>query len=188
MKNLHRLIIPALLSLPILLSGSQDKEVAYKFIQTDNYYSFRGSFHVTAESDCLVNLIYDIKNLQEYTPDVQSIELIRQGDHWYDVCFVYRKFLIFENTSTWRRTLKPDENKIVFEMISSENSLKIIPKVRSSTGYYQITEEKKGCRLEYFQECLLEPGYFKSAYIHEVKQDAIAFLHDFKNYIERKCN
>ena len=170
-----------------MVSGSQEKDFEYEFIQEDTYYSFRGSFLVNAESDCVIDLIYDFNNLSEYTLGAQSVELIQQGDNWYDVSYTYRKFFIFENESTWRRTLKPDEQKIVFEMLSSKNNLKMMPEVISSAGYYQIIEEKDRCRMEYFQECLLKPGLFKRAYINEAKHEAITFLHEFKTYIERKC-
>ena len=170
-----------------MISGSQEKEFDYEFIQEDTYYSFRGSFLVNAESDCVIDVIYDFHNLSEYTLGAQSIELIQQGDTWYDVYYTYRKLFILENKSTWRRTFKQDEQKIVFKMLSSENNLKIMPELISSTGYYQIIKEEDRCRVEYFQECLLKPGFFKNAFINEAKQEAIKFLHEFKKYIERKC-
>lgn len=182
------ILIAVLLSLPIVVSGNQEKEFDYEFIQQDTCYSFRGSFLVSAESDSVIDLIYNFNNLSEYTIGAQSVERIQQGDHWYDVSFIYRKFFIFENKSTWRRTLKTDEHKIVFEMLFSKNNLKVMPDVISSTGYYHIVREKDRCRVEYFQECTLKPGVFKSAYINEAKQEAIKFLHEFKKYIERKCH
>ncbi len=170
-----------------MVSGNQEQEFESEFIQEDTYYSFRGSFLVEAESDWLLNLIYDFNNLSEYTSGAQSIELIQQGDNWYDVLYIYRKFAIFKNRSTWRRTLQPDEHKIVFEMLTSKNNLKIMPELLSSTGYYHVLQENDCCRVEYFQECRLKSGLFKHAYITEAKQEAMEFLHAFKTYIERKC-
>jgi len=187
MKHLCYIFIPVLLSVPIVVAGSQEQEFEYAFMQEDTYYSFRGSFFVHAESECVIDLIYDFDNLSEYTLGAQSVELLQQGDTWYDVLYTYRKFVIFENESTWRRTLKPDEHTIVFEMLSSENNLKMMPEVLSSTGYYHILQENDRCRVEYFQECLLKPGVLKRAYITEAKQEAMSFLHEFKTYIERKC-
>ncbi len=187
MKNICHIIIPILVSLPIVVSGSQEKDFDYEFIQEDTYYSFRGSFLVKAESDYLIDLIYNFNNISDYA-GAQSVELIQQGDNWYDVSYTYRKLFVLENTSTWRRTLKPDEHKIVFEMLSSENNLKIMPEVISSTGYYQIIKEKDRCWVEYFQECLVKPVFFRRAYIAEAKQEAMTFLHEFKTYIERKCD
>ena len=188
MKNFCKIIIVTFLILPILLYGSKKKEFDYEFIQKDTYYSFRGSFIVKAEPDCLINLIYNFKNISEYSSGAKSIELVRQGENWYEVTFIYRKLLIFENQSTWRRTLIRDEGKVVFEMISSKNSLSIMPDVISSAGYYQIKNEKDSCLVEYFQECKLKPELLKGTYINKAKKEAIKFLQEFKEYIERTCD
>jgi hypothetical protein len=188
MKNFYKIIIVALLSSPILLLGSKKKECDYEFMQKDTYYSFRGSFLVKAEPDCLINLIYNYKNISKYSSGAKSIDLVRQGENWYEVTFVYRKLIILENQSTWRRTLKRDEGKVVFEMISSKNNLSIIPDVISSTGYYQITNKKDSCRVEYFQECRLGHGFLKGAYINTAQKEAIKFLQEFQEYIERSCD
>lgn len=185
MKDFYKIIIVALLSLPILLYGSKKKELDYEFIQEDNYYSFRGSFIVRGELDCLINLIYDFKNISKYALGAKSIELVRQGENWYEVTFTYRKLLIFENQSTWRRTLNRHENKVVFKMISNRNNLNIVPKMLFSTGYYQIRPEKEGYLVEYFQECKLTPGLLKNAYINKAKKEAIKFLREFEEYIEK---
>jgi len=188
MRNIYQIIIIALLSLPILTPGSHANETEYEFTQKGMYYMFRGSFLVNAELDCVIDLIYNFNNLSEYICGVQSIERIQQGDGWYDVCFSYRKLLVFENISTWRRTLKADDHKIVFEMLSSKNNMKNMPDVLSSKGYYQFTKEKDLCRLSYFQECTLDSGFLSNVYIKQSKQEAIQFLHDLKKYIKRKCN
>jgi len=188
MNNLYKIIIVALLSLPILLYASKKKEFDYEFIQEDTYYSFRGSFIVKAEPDCLINLIYNFKNISKYALGAKSIELVQQGENWYDVMFTYRKLLIFENQSTWRRTLNRDEYKVAFKMISSKNSINIMPILLSSTGYYQIKSEKECSRVEYFQECQLKSGFLKDTYVSQAKKEAIKFLNLFKGYVERNCN
>ncbi len=188
MKELYKRILFVLLSLPIILYGSQKKGLDYEFIQDGNYYSFQGSFIVKAEFDCLINVIYNFEHISKYASGAKSIELARQGENWYEVTYTYRKLLIFENQSTWRRTLKRDEGKVVFEMISSKNNLSIIPDVISSAGYYQIKNEKDSCRVEYFQECKLKPGLLKNTYINKAKKEAIKFLQEFKEYIERNCD
>ncbi len=178
----------ALLSLPILLYGSEKNELDYEFIQDDNYYKFRGSFVVKAELDCVIDLIYDFEHISEYALGAKSIELVQQGKNWYEVTYTYRKLLIFENRSTWRRTLKRDEHKVVFEMISNRNNLDIVPKIISSKGYYQIRPEKEGCRIEYFQECKLNSGFLRDTYINKAKKEAIKFLQVFKDYISETCD
>jgi len=188
MKELHKGIIITFLALSNLSSGNQKQELDYKFIQYDNNYSFRGRFIVKAEFDCLMNVIYNFEHISNYTSGAKSIELVRQGENWYEVTYTYRKFLIFENQSTWRRTLKRDAGKVVFEMISSKNNLSIIPDVISSAGYYQIKNEKDSYRVEYFQECKLKPGLLKDTYINKAKKEAIKFLQVFKKYISKTCD
>jgi len=187
MKDFYKIIIVALLSLPILLYERKKKELDYEFIQYNTSYSFRGSFNVKAKPDCLINLIYNFKNISKYELGAKSIELVRQGENWYDVTFIYRKLLIFKNKSTWRRTLNWDEHKVVFRMISSRSKLNIVPEMLSSTGYYQINPEKEACLVEYFQECKLKPGLFKNTYINKAKKEAIRFLRVLKEYMERTC-
>ena len=188
MKKKLKVIIVVFLSFSILLYGSKKKELDYEFIQEDNYYSFRGSFIVRAELDCLISVTYDFQHISKYTLGAKSIELVRQGENWNEVTYIYRKFIIFENKSTWRRTLKQDEQKVVFEMISSKNNINIMPKMLFSTGYYQIRPEKEGYLVEYFQECKLTPGLLKDTYINKAKKEAIKFLREFKEYIERTCD
>ena len=187
MKGFYKIIVVALLSLPVLLYGSKKKELDYEFIQEDNYYSFRGSFIVKAELDCLISVTYDFQHISKYTLGAKSIELVRQGENWNEVTYIYRKFIIFENKSTWRRTLKQDEQKVVFKMISSKNNINIMSKMLSSTGYYQIKQEKEGYQVEYFQECKLKPGFLKDTYINNAKE-AIKFLLKFKEYVEKTCD
>jgi hypothetical protein len=187
-KKLYTGILAALLSLPIILSGSQNDEFDYEFIQDGNRYSFRGSFVVTADRNCLIDVIYNFEHISKYATDAESVELVQQGQNWYEVTYTYRKFLILENKSTWRRTLKRDEQKVIFEMISSENNVSLMPQLLSSSGYYQIKLEKEGYQVEYFQECKLKTGILKDAYINQAKKVAIKFLREFKQYIERTCD
>ncbi len=188
MKELYKGIIVALLSLPIILYGSKKGELVYVFIQDDTYYSFRGSFIVKAELDCLIEVIYNFEHISKYSLGAKTIELVLKGENWYMVTYAYRRLIIFENESTWRRILRRDEQKVVFEMISNKNNINIMPEMISSTGYYQIKPEQKGFRVEYFQKSKLKPGLLKDIYINKAKKEAINFLLLFKEYIERTCD
>ena len=170
-----------------MLFGSQKEELDYKFIQEDNYYSFRATFTSKAAPDCLIDLIYNFKNIPAYASGAKSIDLGPQGENWYEVTFTYRKLLIFENRSTWRRSLKRDKHIIIFDMISNRNNIGIVPEMLSSTGYYRIWPKGEGCLVEYFQECRLKPGPLKEIYINRAKKEAIKFLQVFKKFIDRIC-
>ena len=83
---------------------------------------------------------------------------------------------------------KQDEHKVVFKMISSQNNLNIMPDMISSSGYYQLENERDSCRVEYFQECEFKSGLLKSIYINNAKKQAIKFLYVFKRYLEGACH
>ena len=51
------------MSIPILIYGSSMEELEYHFSQDDSSYSFRGSFSVVEELDCLLNLVYDVEHI-----------------------------------------------------------------------------------------------------------------------------
>ncbi|MDP8322704.1 MAG: hypothetical protein RAO94_10175, partial [Candidatus Stygibacter australis] len=86
MKVTLRILILALI-LPIILSAYNDEEFDYKFIQADTCCSFRGSFIVNCQPGVLIDLIYDYDKISEYSPGVKTLELVRQGEDWYEVAF-----------------------------------------------------------------------------------------------------
>ena len=188
MKKYFKVITFLLLILAAFLYGGQENDLKYEFIRTDSSYSFRGSILVKADFDCLIDVVYKFEHISKFTSGAKSIELRRQGENWYEVTYTYRKLLIFENKSTWRRTLKQDKGRVVFEMVSNKNNIAILPEVLSSTGYYQIKSETNGFRVEYYQECKLKPGLLKNAYIRQAKKEAIKFLALFKKYVEKICD
>lgn len=187
MKKSYRAYIVALLSVPVLLYGSTKNEPDYEFYVDDSCYSFRGSFIVKAELDCLISVVYDFEHISKYASGAKSIELVRQAENWSVVTYTYRRFIIFKNKSTWRRTLNRENHEVVFLMISSENNINIMPDLLSSSGYYQIRLEEECYRVEYFQECKLVPGFLKDSYINKVKKEAIEFLLEFREYVEKTC-
>jgi hypothetical protein len=187
MTMIYRGILLIWMSVPVLIFGSSTEELQYHFSQDDSSYSFRGSFIAEAELDCLISLVYDFEHISKYASGATAVELIRQEDNWNEVRYTYRKFIFFENKSTWRRTLNRDNHELVFEMISSENNLKILPDMLSSSGYYRISPEEKGYRMEYFQECCLDTDILKDSYINKVKKEAIEFLLEFREYVEKTC-
>jgi hypothetical protein len=187
MKKICKTII-ILFCLPVSLLSSQKAGIEYNFTKDDSSYSFRGSFIVNNDFDCLLDVVYKFEHISKFTSGAKSIKLRRRGENWYEVTYTYRKLLIFENKSTWRRTLKREKGRVVFEMVSNKNNLSIIPEVLSSTGYYQVKPDDNGFRIEYCQGCVLKPGLLKNAYIRQAKKEAIKFLALFKKYVEKICD
>jgi len=187
MITCFKLIFIAILSVPFLSYGNENG-FEYKFIQADSSYTFHGSFKVKAEPDCLINLIYNFDNISDYSSAAESIELIREGNDWYEITFTYRKYVFFEHQSTWRRSLDRKKYKVDFIMIANNNNLSMIPEMVSSSGYYQIKPEEDRCQILYYQACTLTPGILLDVYMNAGKEAAIEFLQEFKEYIEKNCN
>ena len=187
MKGLSKASIAALLSLPLLLTGSQKEKLDYEFVREENYYSFRGRIAVKTDLDCLINILYDFKHLASIESSANSIVLLREGENWYEACHIFKE-LFYKHESIWRKTLKREEKRIVFEMISHKHNSGLMPEILSSSGYYQIKPEEEGYKVEYFQECTLKSALLKSAYISRAKKEAIKFMRELKEYIEKTCH
>ncbi len=181
-------LLVAFLLVPALASGGQDRQdVRYEFVQSGNGYAFRGQFVLEAERRCIVDVLFDFDHVAKFTPDARSIEMVQQGRDWYDVTYKYRRFLILENESTWRRTLKREEDEVAFELLSSRNNRGIMPDLTSSSGYYRVRDERGRQVVEYFQECTLGAGSLKGRYIAEARTKAIEFLQGLSVYLARTC-
>jgi len=175
------------LNFPLLQDGSSTEEMKYDFCQSDSAYSFSGSFIIETELECLIRIVSDFRHISKYASGAKSVELIRQRNNWTEVSYTYRRFLFLENKSVWRRTLYREKLELVFELISSENNMKIMPEMRSSSGYYRIKPSDDGFQIEYFQVCNLTTDLLTTTYIRKVKEEAIKFLHDFRKYIMQTC-
>ena len=163
------------------------KEVCYDFSQDGTSYTFRGSFFTKITPACLLRVLYGFEHLVKFVTRPDSIVLIREGENWYEVCYTYRGLLL-ENKSTYRKILKQEEQKITFEMIASEQYGPHLSKILHSTGYYEVKTEKEGCLVEYFQEARVESKMLNEIYFHLIKKEAVNFLKDLKQYVERTCH
>jgi hypothetical protein len=169
------------------LYAGQPDGLDHKFTEDDRHYAFRGSFQVTGTERCLMEVIYDFQHISRYAAGARSVEKGLEGENWYEVTYTYRRYLLFKNRSTWRRTLDRAERRVDFEMTASENNLGMLPELLSSTGYYQLAEETQGYRLEYFQECSISHGAFGARYLKRARKEAIGFLEEFRQYVMTTC-
>lgn len=161
-------------------------EVSYKFSRQGNIYSFVGKFPVNNNINCLLDVIYDFDHLKRYNNGVDSVELLRQGSHSYEVRYSYQKFFLKAKT-TFRRVLNKKRRIVISEMVGHEQNSNLFPKLLASRGYYRIREDKTGCWFEYFREYEIEPKPFDSLYLYIAKKEAIKHLYDIKEYIEKTC-
>jgi len=187
MKTHSHTRIFLMLFLPILVSASQQHLIDYKFSHNDTYYSFRGSFFVSFDPDSVLDLIWDFKNIAEYSGGAKSIVLMSSGENWYHLTYTYQKLIFLENRSSWQRTLDGDERKIVFELLSNSTNLPFTPEMEYSIGYYQVKPAIDGCMVEYFQECRITPGIFEDNTIRMAEKEAINFITELEAFIQRSC-
>lgn len=185
--SLFTVIFFFLFNHPLRSESGEIDGIYYEFNHVDSCYSFHGSFVIKAEFDCLISVLYDFKHLKNIISSANSIILIQQGENWYDVCYTFKKFF-FTNKSVYRKTLKLEEQKIVFKMISNRQNTKLFPKVLSSSGYYRIKRESTGYKVEYFQECKIKSTFLKDIYINKAKKESIKFMLGLEEYIERTCH
>ena len=171
---------------PLSAESWEVDDVNYQFNRADSSYSFRGSFVSNADFDCIVSILYDFKHLHNIITRAKSITLLQQGEKWYDVCYTFKIFL-FTNKSVYRKTLKLEEGKIDFKMISNEQNTNLFPQMLSSSGYYRIMSELGGYKIEYYQECIIKRTFLKDIYINKAKKESTKFMLELKEYIERTC-
>jgi hypothetical protein len=161
--------------------------LSYEFFQSDDRYTFYGSFFTTADPDNLMHILFDFEHLSNFVTSPDSIVLLRQGKNWYEVCYIYRKLLL-ETKFTFRKTLIREKQKITFELIACEQGDPTFPKILSSSGYYEIIQEEKGFRVIYFEEVRMRSRLSNGVYSILAENEAVKFIQDLKKYVERECH
>ncbi|MBN1155944.1 hypothetical protein JXB12_13585 [candidate division KSB1 bacterium] len=160
--------------------------IHYQFHRTDSCYSFRGSFSIDGDYECLIRILYDFAHLKNIITSADSIVLIRQGEDWYDVRYTFKKFFI-TNASIYRKSLKSEEHKVTFTMISSQQNTNLIPNVSASSGYYRITQDSTGYVIEYYQEFIMSTRFLRGFYVRTAKKESLRFMLNLREYLERMC-
>lgn len=159
----------------------------YEFIKLKDGYAFSGKCFIKTNEVCLLDIVYEPEHLKETLGNKYAIDVIGSGNGSYDVRYIY-KTPFGEIKSTYRKTLKLTENKVIFEMIANEQKGVFLPRLLSSKGSYQIKKEADGCWLEYYQEGTFERSTIKNIYLFFAKNEAIKFLRDLEKYAKRICH
>jgi hypothetical protein len=188
MKFLIITILSILLCSPgvALAQKPEANNVFYEFSQSDDRYTFYGSFFTMSDPDDLLHILYDFEHLTKFVTSADLIVLLRQGRNWYEVGYVYRKLLL-ETKFTFRKTLIREKQKITFELIACEQGDPTFPKILSSSGYYEIIPEEKGFRVTYYEEVRMGSKLSNGVYSLMAKKEAVKFIQTLKKYVERKC-
>jgi hypothetical protein len=168
-------------------SQAQDlNNVHYDLIQSGNHYTIRGTFFVRSNPNCLLHIFYDFEHLSHIVTEADSLILLREGEDWYDVAYIYH-CLFLKGRVVYRKTLIQEKMKVSFEMIDSDQRRSLLPKVVSSGGYYEIKPEKDGYRVIYWQEGLVADAWSTNIFFPLLEKETKKFLHGLKDYVERTC-
>ena len=186
--NIWSTITLIMLLISAKLFAQESNDIKYKFTQTDSNYTFYSSFKIKAPPKCLLEISFNYTHIRELALDAKKVQLISQGNNWNQIIYIYRKFIFFKNTTVWHRTLNEENQRVDFALISSENNQRMMPRMMTSSGYYQITQEGEYSTMEYFQQCQLTEESITKLYIKRVKINAIKFMHKFSEYASTYCN
>jgi len=163
-------------------------DIKYTFTQTDSTYSFSGSFKIKANPNCLLDICFQHEHISALAPDAKEVLLINEKNNWNQISYTYQKFIYFENKSVWNRKLDKENKRVGFTLISSKNNHAIMPKMVSSSGYYQISMEDEEIIVKYFQQCQLTKSSLTNLYLNRVKKEALQFMYRFLEYANTTCN
>lgn len=181
------LITLAVLLMPLKIFAEEVNDIQYKFIQNNSGYSFFGTFRINANPKCLLEISFNYEHIRALAQDAKEVLLIEQGIDWNKISYTYERSLYFENRSVWHRTLNREKQRVNFILVSSENNRTVMPRIISSSGFYQIKLQEDYIIVEYYQECQLSESSLIKLYLNKVKKEAMKFMHDFLVYAKDHC-
>jgi len=184
------LLIASFLFIDIAFAASNDLKndnLQYTFVESRDGYAFKGKFFVVAKDSCLMGIIYEPEHLKKILKNRCTVNIVSKGRDTHVLSYIYKLPLI-EIKSTYRKTLRFAERKVIFDMTGYEQKGVFLPRVLSSQGSYQITQEKYGYWVGYYQECKIDNSGVRSIFLFFAKSEAIKFLKDLKAYAERTCH
>lgn len=179
-------ILAAFMRMNMLLE--EENGIQYQFTQTDSTYSFYSSFTIIADPKCLLEISYDYEHIKALAPDAKEVLLVDQGNDWNKISYTYQKFVLFENKSVWFRKLDEEKQRVDFILVASKNNNAIMPRMISSSGYYQVKRLGEYCTVEYYQQCHLTESIITKLYLNRAKNEAIRFMYRFREYAGDSCS
>ena len=181
-------IVLVVVIIPLKTYAEEPDEIQYKFSQTDSSYTFYGSFKINANPKCLLEISYNYKHIRALALDAKEVQLIDQGSNWNQISYIYKKFAFFQNTTVWHRMINEENQRVDFTLVSSENNQAIMPRMISSSGFYQIKQQGEFFIMEYYQQCQITEELITKLYLNRAKKEAIKFMHKFFEYARAFCN
>ena len=181
-------IVLIIVIIPMKIYAEEPDDIQYKFEQTDSSYTFYGCFKINATPECLLEISFNHKHIQALALDAKEVLLIDQGSNWNQISYTYQKFAFFKNKTVWHRILNEENQRVDFTLMSSENNQTIMPRMISSSGFYQVKQQGDYFIMEYYQQCQLTEKLITKLYLNSVKKEAIKFMHTFSEYARTYCD
>lgn len=160
---------------------------ANKIKPIENGYSFDYSFESCLEDDSLLSVLFDMSHLMKYSSQVDDMSIIEKEKNSYTVSFSI-KYLFYSSESVFRRTIFPNDNTIVIEMISFTHNSMSIPKMLKSRVEYKVKMNKNGTEVSYSQKCHFEKpvNWFYLKIIEGKLNEAARELQKYIKFLENK--
>jgi len=174
--------------IPLKLLAQEPNDLKYEFTQTDSSYSFYGSFKIKANPKCILDISFNYKHIRALALDAKEVQLIDQGSNWNQISYTYQKYIIFKNKTVWHRILNEENQRVEFTLVSSENNQTIMPRMISSSGFYQVKQQGEYFIVEFYQQCQATEKSITKLYLNRMKKEAIKFMHEFSEYASTCCN
>ncbi|NLD99159.1 MAG: hypothetical protein GX640_04740 [Fibrobacter sp.] len=170
--------IKFLIFLVVFISHSTGDGV-FKVDKNRINYSFQFSCNLPADS--LLHILYSFHHLKNYSSQFTAINLILEGESFYDVEFQV-KYLFYASKALYRRTLFKDSGLIKIEMMKFEQNSTIFPRlIKSATEYRVLQEKGKNVEVICLQTNLLSKplNWIYLRVIHKKMDEFMLELHDY---------
>lgn len=174
--------------MPVMTLAAEENDIQYTFTQTDSSYSFYGSFKINANPECILDISFNFRHIRALAPDAEEVILVDSDSNWNQISYIYQKFIFFENTTIWSRKLDEEKQRVDFTLVSSQNNQTMMPRLISSSGFYQVKQQSDYIIVEYYQECKLAEESITKFYLNRIKKEAINFMDKFSEYASEYCN
>lgn len=181
-------VILVIVIIPVNLFAEEPNDIKYTFTQTHSSYTFYGSFKINTDPKCLLEISFNYKHIRALALGAKEVQLIDQGSNWNQISYTYKKFVFFKNKTVWHRILNEENQRVDFTLVSSENNQTIMPRMISSSGFYQIEKEGEYFIVKYYQQCQLTEKLTTELYLNRAKKEAIKFMYTFFKYASTFCN
>ena len=166
----------------------RSSDLSFTLDRSGDLYLFRASVFIKSEPTCVLETIYLFYHLQQLLKeDADVVKLLRQEKDHYDVRLVHKGKLYVIDT-VYRRSLQKDKKRVAFELLETKQEGRMIPKILSSKGYYELETVKGGVKVNYFEETRIATARWdprSAGLVEVVERDTLSFLKNLKKYAEQ---